>query len=49
MSDMMAVRTRFFDEFFIQATKSGIRQVAILTRSGRRRIPAALAGRDHGI
>ena len=23
MSDMMAVRTRFFDEFFIQATKSG--------------------------
>jgi methyltransferase (TIGR00027 family) len=30
MSDMMAVRTRFFDEFFMQATNSGIRQAVIL-------------------
>lgn len=30
MTDMMAVRTRFFDEFFIQATKVGIRQAVIL-------------------
>ena len=30
MGDMMAVRTRFFDDFFIEATKSGIRQAVIL-------------------
>ena len=30
MSDMMAVRTRFFDDFFVEATKSGIRQAVIL-------------------
>jgi methyltransferase (TIGR00027 family) len=30
MTDMMAVRTRFFDEFFIEATRSGIRQAVIL-------------------
>ena len=30
MTDMMAVRTKFFDEFFIEATKSGIRQAVIL-------------------
>jgi methyltransferase (TIGR00027 family) len=30
MGDMMAVRTRFFDDFFIEATNDGIRQVVIL-------------------
>ena len=30
MGDMMGVRTRFFDDFFIEATKSGIRQAVIL-------------------
>ena len=30
MRDMMAVRTRFFDDFFVQATKGGIRQAVIL-------------------
>jgi methyltransferase (TIGR00027 family) len=30
MRDMMAIRTRFFDEFFIDATNAGIRQAVIL-------------------
>jgi methyltransferase (TIGR00027 family) len=30
MRDMMAARTRFFDEFFIEATNGGIRQAVIL-------------------
>ncbi|MCV7030057.1 class I SAM-dependent methyltransferase [Mycobacterium sherrisii] len=30
MADNMAVRTKFFDEFFIEATTAGIRQVVIL-------------------
>jgi methyltransferase (TIGR00027 family) len=30
MTDNMAVRTKFFDEFFLDATKSGIRQAVIL-------------------
>jgi len=30
MRDMMAVRTRFFDEFFLEATNAGIRQAVIL-------------------
>src|ERR1700752_5277831 len=30
MGDMMAVRPRFFDVFFLDATKAGIRQVVIL-------------------
>jgi methyltransferase (TIGR00027 family) len=30
MTDNMAVRTKFFDEFFIEATKSGIKQAVIL-------------------
>jgi methyltransferase (TIGR00027 family) len=30
MADMMGVRTRFFDDFFVEATKSGIRQAVIL-------------------
>jgi methyltransferase (TIGR00027 family) len=30
MTDNMAVRTKFFDEFFLDATKAGIRQVVIL-------------------
>jgi methyltransferase (TIGR00027 family) len=30
MTDNMAVRTKFFDEFFLDATRSGIRQVVIL-------------------
>ncbi|AEF37302.1 O-methyltransferase [Mycolicibacter sinensis] len=30
MADNMAVRTRFFDDFFLQATEAGIRQAVIL-------------------
>lgn len=30
MRDMMAVRTRFFDKFFIEATNQGIRQAVVL-------------------
>jgi methyltransferase (TIGR00027 family) len=30
MGDMMAVRTKFFDDFFIEATDGGIRQAVIL-------------------
>ena len=30
MTDNMAVRTRFFDEFFLDATKAGIKQAVIL-------------------
>src|ERR1700754_4820279 len=30
MRDMMAVRTRFFDDFFADATNAGIRQAVIL-------------------
>src|ERR1700731_4750604 len=30
MADNMAVRTKFFDEFFLGATKAGIKQVVIL-------------------
>ncbi|GAT12930.1 class I SAM-dependent methyltransferase [Mycolicibacterium novocastrense] len=30
MRDMMAVRTRFFDDFFMQSVRDGIRQVVIL-------------------
>ena len=30
MTDVMAVRTRFFDDFFIEATGAGIRQAVIL-------------------
>jgi methyltransferase (TIGR00027 family) len=30
MTDMMAVRTRFFDDFFLDATAAGVRQAVIL-------------------
>ena len=30
LTNVMAVRTRFFDDFFIEATESGIRQAVIL-------------------
>jgi methyltransferase (TIGR00027 family) len=30
LTDVMAVRTRFFDEFFLEATETGIRQAVIL-------------------
>ena len=30
MKEQIAVRTRFFDDFFVQATESGIRQAVIL-------------------
>lgn len=30
MTDVMAVRTRFFDDFFLEATSAGVRQVVIL-------------------
>jgi methyltransferase (TIGR00027 family) len=45
MADNMAVRTKFFDEFFLDATKAGIKQVVILAsgldaRAYRLRWPA---------
>lgn len=45
MSDNMAIRTKFFDEFFLDATATGIRQVVILasgldSRAYRLRWPA---------
>jgi methyltransferase (TIGR00027 family) len=45
MSEQITVRTRFFDDFFLQATGSGIRQAVILasgldTRAYRLRWPA---------
>src|SRR6516164_413299 len=45
MADNMAVRTKFFDEFFLDATKAGIKQVVILasgldSRAYRLRWPA---------
>ena len=45
MSDNMAVRTKFFDDFFLDATKSGINQAVILAsgldaRAYRLRWPA---------
>ena len=30
MNEQIAVRTRFFDDFFVQATEAGIRQAVIL-------------------
>jgi methyltransferase (TIGR00027 family) len=30
LTDVMAVRTRFFDDFFLDATKAGVRQAVIL-------------------
>jgi methyltransferase (TIGR00027 family) len=30
MADVMAVRTRFFDEFFAEAARAGVRQAVIL-------------------
>ncbi len=44
----MAVRTRFYDRFFVDATRSGIRQVVIVAAgSGRPRLPPAVAARHH--
>jgi methyltransferase (TIGR00027 family) len=45
MNEQITVRTRFFDDFFVQATESGIRQAVILasgldTRAYRLRWPA---------
>jgi methyltransferase (TIGR00027 family) len=45
MADVMAVRTRYFDEFFAEATRAGVRQVVILAsgldaRAYRLRWPA---------
>jgi methyltransferase (TIGR00027 family) len=47
MNEQMAVRTRFFDDFFTTATDSGVRQAVILasgldTRAYRLRWPAAM-------
>jgi hypothetical protein len=43
MTDNMAVRTKFFDEFFLDATKAGIRQAVILA-SGWIRGPTGWRG-----
>ena len=49
-AEQMAVRTRFFDDFFIAATEGGIRQAVILASGlDTQGLPAALAGRDGGL
>ena len=50
MTDVMAVRTRFFDDFFIDAAAAGVRQAVILAvRAGLARVPPAVAGRHRGL
>ena len=50
MTDNMAVRTKFFDEFFLDATTSGIRQVVILASGlDSRAYRLAVARGHHGL
>ncbi len=44
MREMMAVRTRFFDDFFVHVTNGGIRQAVILA-SGLDARPTGCPGR----
>ena len=46
MNEQITVRTRFFDDFFTEATEAGIRQVVILASGlGHPGLPIAVAGR----
>ena len=48
MTDNMAVRTKFFDEFFLTAAKAGVRQAVILASGlDSRGLPPGVAG-GHG-
>ncbi len=49
-ADGMAARTRFFDDFFADAGRAGIRQAVILASGlDARCLPAGLAGRHRGV
>jgi hypothetical protein len=47
--NVMAVRTRFFDDFFNEAAAAGIRQAVILASGLDARLPAGLAGRHRRV
>ena len=50
MIDGMAVRTKYFDDYFINATDAGVRQAVILASGlGLARLPVAVAGGDGGL
>ena len=50
MAEGMAVRTRYFDDFFTAATAAGIRQAVILASGlDARTLPVAVAGRHRGV
>ena len=50
MSDNMAARTKFFDDFFLEATGSGITQAVILASGlDDPGLPPFVAGRDCGL
>lgn len=49
MLDGMALRTKFFDEYFIAATGTGVRQAVILAAGLDSRIPVAVACRHGGL
>jgi methyltransferase (TIGR00027 family) len=49
MIDFMAVRTAFFDEYFLNGVGSGVRQVVILAAGLDARVAAAMARRDSSL
>ena len=50
MTDNMAIRTKFFDEFFLDATAAGVRQAVILASGlDSRAYRVAVARRHHGL
>jgi methyltransferase (TIGR00027 family) len=52
MVDGMAVRTKYFDDYFIDATGAGVRQAVILASgldARAYRLPVAVAGRHGGL
>ena len=49
MVDFMATRTALFDEFFLRAADTGVRQVVSGGRTRRAHLAAAVAGRHGGL
>ena len=50
MIDGMAVRTKYFDDYFVAATDGGVRQAVILASGlDATGLPSALARRDGGL
>ncbi len=50
MIDWMAVRTKYFDDFFLNAARDGIRQAVIGgLRIGCPRLPVAVGARHHRV